>query len=1430
VLEGRELLSTFTVTNRHSAGAGSLRAAIIASNDQPGANTIDFDVAGTIRIGGKSLPAITNTVTIDGTSAPTFAGTPVVTVNFRGTKGLQFADGSAGSALLSLSLVKAGNAGVTLSAPAITVEGDYIGVMANGKTVAGNVGDGIRINSSSTGDVIGQSGTGPGVSYYNSAPAVDLPAGQSVSAWQGLRGSSTPGQYLMVGTVNGTTEVGQSLGTGILFDGTIDGKSGTSYAVNYPGAQYTSVFGPDNLGNGQVALVGNYRNLPDPLQQVQTNGFLFQGTTGQLNNPDNYTTIDYQPSLYNYDTLHSIMNGLIVGNASQVTGGTTPQTLSTVAFIYNTTTHAYTQIAYPIAPGENAQSNTAFGIWYNGGTSYTICGGYKQNSSNLPAPDANFPFGTAYMVDYNSATGAFSHWTSFNYPSTPAGSAPYLTHFEGISGVQAGTYTLNADWSSPDGSSQGASFVTVRRNADGTFSSGQWTPLDDTALPGTTSSNAVYGNAVVGIVYQGNSSLPYQATVNTVAQLGNVIAGNRGNGIRIFGAHTTVQGNTIGLLANGKTAAGNAGNGIRINASSSGNLIGQVNPVTGVTYYNADSVSLQPVSGWQGIRDSGTPGQYLITGTSNVNGLLYIGPISGSGGTSYAVNYPGMYSTSVYGPDVVAGNVLRMVGSYRATQGANVQGFVFQGTTADLSNPANYTTIDYPNATYVYVHSTMGDLAVGNADGPEGNAPLGTGHSFLYSVSQARILTDIVYPGATSTTSYGIWYNGGTSYTITGGYSMPGAAGKTIAAGYLVDYDSSTGLFTNWTSIAGPDGLVGAAVVTHFEGISSPEPGVYTLAATESDPTSNTPIQAAIATVRRNPDGTFGIPYWLNLNYPGATGLQTNDAVAGNQVVGIVNVSSGIIAYQATVNLGDQLSNVISANGGNGIGIYGSSDNRIAMNNIGTDSTGTRKKGNASNGILLTKGAARNFIGGTVSAGNDPTAGVIVRPPQGNLISGNRNDGVLIKQGSTQNVMSGNFVGTTASGNSALGNASDGVAIVHANANQLIGCTLQDQPFVYYNVLSGNGGNGLRITDSADTTVHADFMGVGANNATVVANRGNGLMVSGNSSNTQVGGVIPLGNVISGNRQNGIDLAGSASGFTSFNTFGGTYAFGGAAPNRRDGILVTATGGNNLIRTSIIGGNRGNGIEIGGHATGVQVTETAVGTNSDIQSAIPNGGDGILIDGHAHNNAIGGFQPSIEPQVTVSANDGYGIRVADYAHDNAIVHTYIGTNGQGTGDLGNTLGGIDIGSGTSSTTVGGAVAALQDEILYSGGPGVTIQSSQDNTVMGATIQGGDGYGVYVRGVVTGTQVVNNAISGNAGDGVTLVRARKVTIGGDSSGSGSQAVASPGNRIVTNQGYGLYARGGCNGSVVQGNTIAANGQGNVNLSDSRGITYIPKTGN
>src|SRR3954466_377965 len=94
VLESRQLLATFTVANLHNSGAGSLRRAIIDSNERAGADTIDFDVAGTIRIGRTSLPSITDTATIDGSTAPSFAGSPIVTVDFQKSKGFRFQEGA----------------------------------------------------------------------------------------------------------------------------------------------------------------------------------------------------------------------------------------------------------------------------------------------------------------------------------------------------------------------------------------------------------------------------------------------------------------------------------------------------------------------------------------------------------------------------------------------------------------------------------------------------------------------------------------------------------------------------------------------------------------------------------------------------------------------------------------------------------------------------------------------------------------------------------------------------------------------------------------------------------------------------------------------------------------------------------------------------------------------------------------------------------------------------------------------------------------------------------------------------------------------------------------------------------------------------------------------------------------------------------------
>jgi hypothetical protein len=190
-LEGRQLLTTFTVRNLLPAGPGSLRAAVVRANASPGHDTIEFAISGTIEVSAVGLPSLTDTVTIDGTSAPSFTGRPLVTVDFQGHPGFEFDKGSQGSVLRSLSIVHAHDAGVTLNASHITVQGNYIGLLADGKTAAVNNGDGVRINPSSGGNLIGNDDPVTSINYYDSRHV----SVQPVSGWQGIRNGDSPNQY-----------------------------------------------------------------------------------------------------------------------------------------------------------------------------------------------------------------------------------------------------------------------------------------------------------------------------------------------------------------------------------------------------------------------------------------------------------------------------------------------------------------------------------------------------------------------------------------------------------------------------------------------------------------------------------------------------------------------------------------------------------------------------------------------------------------------------------------------------------------------------------------------------------------------------------------------------------------------------------------------------------------------------------------------------------------------------------------------------------------------------------------------------------------------------------------------------------------------------------------------------------------------------------
>jgi parallel beta-helix repeat protein len=414
------------------------------------------------------------------------------------------------------------------------------------------------------------------------------------------------------------------------------------------------------------------------------------------------------------------------------------------------------------------------------------------------------------------------------------------------------------------------------------------------------------------------------------------------------------------------------------------------------------------------------------------------------------------------------------------------------------------------------------------------------------------------------------------------------------------------------------------------------------------------------------------------------------------------------------------VSNVISGNGEDGLVLDGSSHNTVVSNRIGTNRAGSVRIGNGGAGILITRWSDDNEIGGTAfvdkSTGqaNNPTGDkgtvtpVFVVPPLGNLVSGNRSDGIVIAGHSSGNVLNGNFVGTTADGDSALGNGGDGVWIFDASNNSLIGCKFVNNPFVYYNVVSGNGGNGLTVQDSNNVVVQGNFFGSAANNSSVVPNRKNGILVEGTSANTQVGGVIPLGNVSAGNGANGIEVTDQVHGFITFNTFGGLHAFGGAAPNGNDGVLITSTGGDNLVRTNVMSGNRHNGIELAGNATGVTVDPDIAGLNTIGSAILSNGGDGLLIDGNAHGNTIGGTLRSVILQNTFSGNKRYGVEITGWAHSNLVYRSVIGADIKGTSAIGNARGGVLVGGHAYLNAIGNFTTRPANLISGNTGNGVTL--------------------------------------------------------------------------------------------------------------------------
>ena len=282
-LEGRQLLSTFSVTNTSDSGSGSLRAAITACNTAGGTNAIAFSIPASegTSLGNDSgddyyeidlksaLPQITDSVTILGFSQTGSEGYTPIELNGAkagsSTVGLTIAGN--GAIVSGLSIVGFQGGGVEISGSQDELTQDWVGLMPT-RAALGNAEFGVELTGGSNDTVVASTisaNKGDGVMVTNFATAdwitenmIGVPPDGSVSTV----GNLADGVYICDGAHGNT------------IGGLGDPKIGEGNVIS------------DNLGNGvHISAFDPYAGKTSP-----ANNNLVQG---------NYVGLDLSGSFAN---------------------------------------------------------------------------------------------------------------------------------------------------------------------------------------------------------------------------------------------------------------------------------------------------------------------------------------------------------------------------------------------------------------------------------------------------------------------------------------------------------------------------------------------------------------------------------------------------------------------------------------------------------------------------------------------------------------------------------------------------------------------------------------------------------------------------------------------------------------------------------------------------------------------------------------------------------------------------------------------------------------------------------------------------------------------------------------------------------------------------------------------------------------------------
>jgi hypothetical protein len=399
------------------------------------------------------------------------------------------------------------------------------------------------------------------------------------------------------------------------------------------------------------------------------------------------------------------------------------------------------------------------------------------------------------------------------------------------------------------------------------FTTARWRLLGSLVLVAVASVIPVLasGGAVAAV---GAGRAHGHVAIYPILRAGDVVTGVRGttNGnVILTGAAATGQGTqSAPFLFRG-----------RLTRAADGAAVSVLTPpfpgVTTATFYGPDTHSFNPEAIPAGqVRAVGSY-QSSSSNPGVLNrGMVYLGPVSGRGGSWTAIDVP------AHGQHTV--------GHVRACPRARRNCFVMD----------------------TIAHSTMGDLVVGNYDLSPG-VPGGviSGNAFIYNMTSRRwTLLRLGGSLSSKTTLYGIWQDGGPKspvYTLAGGSSAHGSSPRGNQRAFLMNYNERTGAFGKpkyYNYGNAPRAL------THFEGITAVPGGFNLVAGSSAEPAS-----LAFVPVRGR-HRSFGRATWYPINVAasplctGGCSVVTGNTVYKNRAMGIYSPagSSTVQTYLAIVS------------------------------------------------------------------------------------------------------------------------------------------------------------------------------------------------------------------------------------------------------------------------------------------------------------------------------------------------------------------------------------------------------------------------------------------------------------------------------------------------------------------------------------------------